>query len=93
MSRSHAWACMRVGDWGGGARAEFCGRLPAGATLCYNNLSSLLQRARSCPVIFEEFAPDTAQELVRLRALRGRVLALVTAGGGLCALLQFALMV
>ncbi len=44
-------------------------------------------------MIFEEFAPDTAQELVRLRALRGRVLALVTAGGGLCALLQFALMV
>jgi len=44
-------------------------------------------------VIFEEFAPSTAQELDRLRALRGRVLGLITAGGGLCALLRFALMV
>lgn len=44
-------------------------------------------------MIFEGFAPGTAQELDRLRALRGRVLTLMTAGGGLCALLRFALMV
>lgn len=44
-------------------------------------------------MIFEGFAPGTAQELERLRALRGRVLSLMTAGGGICALLRFALMV
>jgi len=44
-------------------------------------------------VIFEGFAPSTAQELDRLRALRDRVLTLMTASGGICALLRFALMV
>jgi hypothetical protein len=44
-------------------------------------------------VIFEGFAPGTAQELDRLRALRGRVMALLTAGGGVCVLLRFALLV
>lgn len=43
-------------------------------------------------MIFEGFAPSTAQELDRLRALRGRVLTLFTAGGGVCALIRVALM-
>ena len=44
-------------------------------------------------MIFEGFAPGTAQELDRLRALRGRVFTLLTAGGGFCVLLRFALLV
>jgi hypothetical protein len=44
-------------------------------------------------MIFEGFAPDTAQELDRLRALRGRVIALLTGGGGVCVLLRFALLI
>jgi hypothetical protein len=41
-------------------------------------------------VIFEEFAPSTGDSLARLRALRGRVLTLITASGGICALVQVA---
>ena len=43
-------------------------------------------------MIFEEFAPSTGETLERLKALRGRVLTLITAGGGMCALLRVALM-
>lgn len=43
-------------------------------------------------MIFEEFAPTTAQELTRLKALRGRILTLITTGGGAFALLQLALL-
>ncbi len=39
-------------------------------------------------MIFEEFAPSTAQRLDALKNLRARVLALVTAGGGICAVAQ-----
>lgn len=44
-------------------------------------------------MIFEEFAPTTGQELTRLKALRGRVLTLISAGGGVCALLRLAFIV
>jgi len=44
-------------------------------------------------VIFEGFAPGAAQELDRLRALRGRVLTFLSAGSGVCVLLRFALLV
>ncbi|WP_293249991.1 hypothetical protein [Nannocystis sp.] len=44
-------------------------------------------------MIFEEFAPTTAQRLDGLKALRGRVLTLISAAGGVCALIRVALMV
>lgn len=43
-------------------------------------------------MIFEEFAPSTGESIVRLKALRGRVLALISTGGGLCALVRVAFM-
>jgi len=39
-------------------------------------------------MMFEEFAPTTAQELNRLRVLRNRVLGVVMAGGSVCALFR-----
>lgn len=44
-------------------------------------------------MIFEGFSPGTAQELVRLRALRGKLLMFATSAGGVCALLRLVLMV
>jgi hypothetical protein len=35
-------------------------------------------------MIFEEFAPTTAQRLDALKALRGQVLLLISAGGATC---------
>ena len=43
-------------------------------------------------MIFEEFAPSTGESLVRLKALRGRVLTLITTSGGICALVRVAFM-
>lgn len=43
-------------------------------------------------MIFEEFAPSTGVTLERLKALRGRVLTLISAGGGVCALVRVAFM-
>lgn len=43
-------------------------------------------------MIFEEFAPTSAQELHRLRMLHNRVLGLVMAGGGICVLIRALLM-
>ena len=46
-------------------------------------------------MIFEEFAPaptTTGQTLDRLRDLRGRVLTVISASGGVCALIRVAFM-
>jgi hypothetical protein len=39
-------------------------------------------------MIFEEFAPSTAQQLDRLYTLRNRVLGVIMAGGSVCALVR-----
>jgi hypothetical protein len=43
-------------------------------------------------MMFEEFAPSTAQTLDRLYTLRNRVLGLMMAGGSVCALIRAAWM-
>ena len=43
-------------------------------------------------MIFEEFAPTTAQRLDALRRVRTRVLTLITALGGACAVVATQLM-
>lgn len=43
-------------------------------------------------MMFEEFAPTTAQEINRLRVLKNRVLGVVMAGGSVCALVRALLM-
>jgi hypothetical protein len=44
-------------------------------------------------MIFEGFAPGTAQQLDGLKALRGRILTALAAGGVTCLLVRVALMV
>lgn len=44
-------------------------------------------------MIFEGFAPGTAQRLDGLKALRGRVLLMISACGAACLLVRVALMV
>ena len=39
-------------------------------------------------MMFEEFAPSTAQELTRLKVLKNRVLGVAMAGGSICALIR-----
>ena len=39
-------------------------------------------------MMFEEFAPTTAQELTRLKVLKNRVLGVVMAAGSVCALVR-----
>ena len=43
-------------------------------------------------MIFEAFAPTTGQQLDHLRALRSRILTMISAGGGVFALLKLAIM-
>jgi hypothetical protein len=43
-------------------------------------------------MMFEEFAPTTAQELARLYTLKNRVLGVVMAGGSVAALIRALLM-
>jgi hypothetical protein len=44
-------------------------------------------------MIFEGFAPGTAQQLNGLKALRSRILTVIAAGGVACLLVRVALMV